>query len=116
MARIHEAAGARSIVTLHQRPVAWHRHGEPFDDFLVRLAEAPYGANDLVVQSAHQQGSCRMGTDSAISVVDPNGELHDTPGVWIGDGSAFPTAVGVNPMLTIMALAHRTARRILATA
>lgn len=42
-------------------------------------------------------------------------ELHDAPGVWIGDASAFPTSLGVNPMLTIMALARRTARRILAT-
>jgi choline dehydrogenase-like flavoprotein len=115
MARIHEAAGARSIVTLHQQPVEWHRGEAPLDDSLARLAEAPYGDNDLVVQSAHQQGSCRLGTDPTTSVADPNGQLHDTPGVWIGDGSAFPSAVGVNPMLTIMALAHRTARRILAT-
>jgi choline dehydrogenase-like flavoprotein len=35
--------------------------------------------------------------------------LHDTPGVWIGDASAFPTASGTNPMITVMALARRTA-------
>jgi choline dehydrogenase-like flavoprotein len=40
------------------------------------------------------------------------GELHDVPGVWIGDASALPTAPGVNPMLTIMALARRTAHAI----
>jgi choline dehydrogenase-like flavoprotein len=33
--------------------------------------------------------------------------------VWIGDASAFPTAPGVNPMVSIMALAHRTAGNIL---
>ena len=44
------------------------------------------------------------------SVAGPWGELHDTTGVWIGDASAFPTASGTNPMITIMALAHRTAR------
>jgi choline dehydrogenase-like flavoprotein len=33
-------------------------------------------------------------------------------GVWIGDGSAFPTASGTNPMVSIMALAHRTAEAI----
>ena len=43
------------------------------------------------------------------SVAGPFGELHDTPGVWIGDASAFPTASGTNPMITTMALAHRTA-------
>jgi choline dehydrogenase-like flavoprotein len=62
--------------------------------------------------SAHQMGTCRMGTDPADSVAGPWGELHDTKGVWIGDGSAFPTSSGVNPMMTIMALAHRTAEAI----
>ena len=60
-------------------------------------------------------GSCRMGSDPATSVADGRGELHDTKGVWIGDGSAFPTAPGVNPMVTIMSLAHRTAGKMLAT-
>jgi choline dehydrogenase-like flavoprotein len=54
-----------------------------------------------------------MGTDPADSVADTRGELHDTPGVWIGDSSAFPTSSGTNPMLTCMALARRTARRLL---
>ena len=35
-------------------------------------------------------------------------------GVWIGDGSAFPTPSGTNPMVSIMALAHRTADAIAA--
>jgi choline dehydrogenase-like flavoprotein len=54
-------------------------------------------------------GTCRMGGDPKTSVANPWGELHDTPGVWIGDGSAFPTPSGTNPMVSIMALAHRTA-------
>ena len=54
-----------------------------------------------------------MGKDPATSVADPWGQLHDTPGVWIGDASAFPTASGTNPMITTMALAHRTAANIL---
>ena len=52
---------------------------------------------------------------SQTSVANPWGELHDTPGVWIGDGSAFPTATGTNPMISIMALAHRTAEAIAGT-
>ena len=59
-------------------------------------------------------GTCRMGKDPHSSVADPWGQLHDTKGVWIGDGSAFPTASGTNPMITIMALAHRTAEAIAA--
>ena len=50
-----------------------------------------------------------MGTDPETSVAGPLGELHDVRGVWIGDGSAFPTSSGTNPMVSIMALARRTA-------
>ena len=57
-----------------------------------------------------------MGTDPATSVADPRGELHDIPGVWIGDGSAFPTSSGTNPMISIMALASRTADHVIAAA
>ena len=57
-------------------------------------------------------GTCRMGKDPATSVAGPEGELHDTPGVWIGDASAFPTSSGTNPMITIMALARRTGEAI----
>ena len=66
--------------------------------------------------AAHQMGTCRMGADPNTSVAGPTGELHDTPGVWIGDASAFPTASGTNPMITIMALAHRTAEQLAAAA
>jgi choline dehydrogenase-like flavoprotein len=63
----------------------------------------------MPIFSAHQTGSCRMGLDPASSPANPWGELHDCRGVWIGDGSAFPNASGINPMVTIMALARRTA-------
>jgi choline dehydrogenase-like flavoprotein len=66
--------------------------------------------------SAHQMCTCRMGVDRATSVAGPWGELHDVPGVWIGDGSAFPTSSGTNPMITIMALAHRNAEAVAAAA
>jgi len=53
-----------------------------------------------------------MGADAQTSVANPRGELHDVTGVWIGDASAFPTPTGTNPMITIMALASRTADHI----
>jgi choline dehydrogenase-like flavoprotein len=53
-----------------------------------------------------------MGRDPATSVANPWGEVHSTPGLWIGDASAFPSASGTNPMATIMALARRTAHAI----
>jgi choline dehydrogenase-like flavoprotein len=111
MARLHSAAGAKEIMTLHRKPVSW-KEGEDFDRFLRSIEEAPYDANEVAMFSAHQLGSCRMGVDPADSVADGRGELHDTKGVWIGDASAFPTASGVNPMVSIMALARRTAGEI----
>jgi choline dehydrogenase-like flavoprotein len=112
LARLHKAAGASQIFTLHSREVRW-RQGEDFEDYLSRLESASYGPCDVACFTAHQMGSCRMGSDPDDSVADGRGELHDVRGVWIGDASAFPTAPGVNPMVSIMALAHRTADELL---
>ena len=73
------------------------------------MKRIPFRAGGLKLFSAHQMGTCRMGIDPETSVAGPSGELHDTRGVWIGDGSAFPTSSGTNPMVSIMALARRTA-------
>ena len=57
--------------------------------------------------------SAKLGSDPQTSVAKPSGELHDTAGVWIADASGMPTCSGVNPMLSTMALAHRTATNML---
>jgi choline dehydrogenase-like flavoprotein len=115
LARLHHAAGAAEIFTLHADPVSWRR-GEDFDAFVREIEAAPYGPLDIVCFTAHQMGACRMGKDPATSVADGFGQLHDTKGVWIGDASAFPTAPGVNPMISIMSLAHRTAGHVVESA
>ncbi|MDP5182510.1 GMC family oxidoreductase [Blastococcus sp. BMG 814] len=106
LAQMHREAGAREIFTWHWTDHTWRR-GEDFDRYLASLAEAP--PEDHTAFSAHQMGSCRLGSSPDTSVADGRGELHDVRGVWIGDASALPTAPGVNPMITIMALAERTA-------
>jgi choline dehydrogenase-like flavoprotein len=63
--------------------------------------------------SAHYLGTCRMGRDPDTSVVDPWCRAHDVPNLFIADGSVFVTGAAVNPALTIMALATRTAEGIL---
>ncbi len=73
-------------------------------------------ANRLGVFTAHQMCSARMGADPKRSVADPDGAVRGVRGVWIADASAFPTASGVNPTMTIMALAMRNTRRMLARA
>ena len=107
MARVHEAAGAEEIAGLCAGLPRWQR-GDDLDAFVGDLAVHPAGGGRAPAVLAHQMGTCRMGGDPATSVANPEGELHDTPGVWIGDGSAFPSASGTNPMITIMALASRT--------
>ena len=110
MAKLHEAAGAEEL-WFGATPRVWKR-GEDLDAWCDELDAMHIGAGGLFIGSAHQMGSARMGTDPATSVARPTGELHDVDGVWIGDTSAFPTASGANPMLTCMALAHRTAEII----
>jgi choline dehydrogenase-like flavoprotein len=109
--RLHEAAGAHQIAPLAEGGPTWRR-GDDLAAFVDRVKRIPFRAGGYKLFSAHQMGSCRMGTDPQTSVAGPYGELHDTNGVWIGDGSAFPTSSGTNPMVSIMALAHRTAEAI----
>ncbi len=113
LARVHRAAGARQIVPLVTPPHTW-RDDQPFDPWLEALGRRSISANRILLFSAHQMSSCRIGTDPRTSVADPDGQVHGTPGVWVTDASAMPTASGVNPMLSLMALAHRTAMRMAA--
>ncbi|MEM9725467.1 MAG: GMC family oxidoreductase [Pseudomonadota bacterium] len=111
--RLLATAGAEEIILLGDAP-RW-RLGEDLDAYIDRVKQIPLGYGGIPVFSAHQMGTCRMGADPATSVADARGELHDTPGVWIGDASGFPTASGTNPMWSVMALAHRTAEHIAET-
>jgi choline dehydrogenase-like flavoprotein len=109
--RLHEAAGAHQIGPLAEGAPTWRR-GDDLEAFIAAVKRIPFRAGGYKLFSAHQMGTCRMGEDPQTSVAGPWGELHDTKGVWIGDGSAFPTSSGTNPMVSIMALAHRTAEAI----
>jgi choline dehydrogenase-like flavoprotein len=111
LTRIHEAAGAREIIGSGMRAPDWTR-GDDFESFVAALNSIEIVPREYITFSAHQMGTCRMGRDPATSVANPWGELHDSKGVWIGDGSGFPSASGTNPMATIMALARRTAHAI----
>ena len=71
-----------------------------------------WGSEHLPGESSHYLGTCRMGTNPPTSVVDPWCRTHDVPNLVIGDASVFVTGGGVNPALTISALATRTAEGI----
>jgi gluconate 2-dehydrogenase alpha chain len=65
------------------------------------------------VASSHDLGGTRMSDDPAAGVVDRTLRVHDTPGLYVYSGSVFPTCPGINPTLTIWALAALSAERLI---
>ncbi len=87
------------------------RHAEN----LMREIWTAAGAKDVwsYPRNAHIIGTCRMGTNGDDSVVNENGRSFDIANLYICDNSVFPSALSVNPALTIMALSLRTADKFL---
>jgi choline dehydrogenase-like flavoprotein len=109
LAQIYFAAGARRV----HLPVAGFDVLESIDD-LAKLRRATLRARDLDLSAYHPLGTARMGLDPASSVVGPDHQCHDTPGLYVVDGASVPTALGVNPQVTIMAMATRAAEKLAA--
>ncbi|HEY6829234.1 MAG TPA: GMC family oxidoreductase, partial [Gemmatimonadaceae bacterium] len=80
--------------------------------FARRILAAPVTANRCTVFSAHQMGTCRMGRERRVSVCDENGAVYGVKGLYVADASLFPASSGVNPMITVMALAKCVAGSI----
>jgi len=113
VARMHHAVGARQIITLHSERLAWDRDGrQSIDDFCNAIERASVAPNRLPLFSAHQMGTCRIGTEASSAVCDPTGAVFGMSGAYVADASLFPASSGVNPMITIMALARYVAQRI----
>jgi choline dehydrogenase-like flavoprotein len=81
--------------------------------FMSQALEAA-GGRDIwqEADTAHILGGCRMGSDPKDSVTNADGRCWDISNLWVCDGSLFPTSTGVNPSLTIQALACRIGHRI----
>ncbi|MGH2821182.1 MAG: GMC family oxidoreductase N-terminal domain-containing protein, partial [Actinomycetota bacterium] len=114
-ARVMEAAGAREVFAPHSDFISYvpgtpgaHQH------WAEETRRIGYRSGRVTTFSFHQMGSCRMGSDPARSAVDPDNETHEVRGLYVTDASCFPTASGVNPMLTVYAIANRAAKRITA--
>ena len=113
VARMHHAAGARQIITLHSDRLAWDREGrQSIETYCAAIESASVAPNRLPLFSAHQMGTCRIGTDRASAVCDPNGAVFGLNGAYVADASLFPASSGVNPMVTIMALARYVSQRV----
>ncbi len=120
-ARAHFAAGAQSIITLHNkrtridRPKGGAVSEQQFREYDRQVERHGMGPNRVMMFTAHQMGTCRMGADPNNAVVDGNHEVYGVKGLYVCDGSVFPGASGVNPMLSIMGLAHRASQHIKTT-
>ena len=116
--RVALAGGAHSVGTTYsprlmlegqaQRSPA-ERETQAFLREIERRGIVP---NHLILGTAHQMGTCRLGGSPKTSVADPYGEVYGARGLFIADASAFPSASGVNPMLTTMAIAYRVAQQV----
>lgn len=104
LADIFFAAGATKVFPgLHTVPVLTREQGT------AKIYQGRIHAKDLELQAFHPLGTCRMGADPKESVVDPQCRFYGFDNLFIADGSIFPTSLGVNPQLTIMAAAQKIA-------
>jgi choline dehydrogenase-like flavoprotein len=106
LARIFFAAGAREVIV----PI----DGVPTlrDGDVGPLRERAVRPRQISAMAFHPLGTARAGADPARSVVDPDLQVHGVGGLYVADGSVVPSSLGVNPQITIMALAARLARRL----
>jgi choline dehydrogenase-like flavoprotein len=106
-AEMCHAAGARRIYPF----VVGHTPLDSAAD-LEAFRRERLAPSDFVWTSYHPLGTCRMGRDPKTSVVDLDHAVHDVPGLYVVDGSTVRGPIGVNPQMTIMAMATRAAARI----
>jgi long-chain-alcohol oxidase len=109
-AQILEAAGARMIYSPHAKFCSY----EPgvrgsHETFTREMDAAGWGAGQVALFSFHIMGTARLGRSAATSVTSPDGECWEARNLYVMDGSSFPSASGVNPMISIEAIAHRNA-------
>lgn len=122
LAKIHYVQGATDIFPLIpgaspfvRDPAVPPNHGvndSRFQDWLSGLRNKGLPSPETMYVSAHQMGTCRMSIKEKEGVVDPTGKVWGTTGLYVADASIFPSASGVNPMITNMAISDYISRGI----
>lgn len=105
------AAGAAAAFSAHSQLTVFRRT----KDF-AKLDNLGWQAGEIGLFCFHQMGTARMGSQRARSVVSPTGRMWAYPNLYVADASIFPTSTGVNPQLTVYALADLVSDGILAEA
>jgi len=114
-ARILEAAGAHLVFSPHAKWCAYEpgRSGS-LDTFAQAMDSAGWDSGRVALFSFHLQGTARLGGSPQSSATNPEGQIWETRNLYVMDSSSFPTASGVNPMVSIEAVAHRNASALAA--
>jgi choline dehydrogenase-like flavoprotein len=129
LAKINYICGAREIfcaqpgVPLFTRPEVTSTAGKQeldssgindaaFNDWLAKLRKNGLPDPDTTFMSAHQMGSCRMGATAKKGAIDHFGRIWEADNLYVADASTFPSASGVNPMVTNMAISEWIGRNL----
>jgi choline dehydrogenase-like flavoprotein len=102
-AEIHFAAGATEVYPNIGRV------GALKFDRLADFEATAVKASELRLEAFHPMGTARISADPATGVCSADGSVNGVAGVYVADASLFPTSVGVNPMMTVIAFAKRVA-------
>ena len=113
-ARIFFAAGALRVHAPTANPELIER--ARMHDLETLIDERHFQSGRISISAAHLMGGCAMGRDARDSVTDSRGRVHGVPWLRVADSSLFPNALEINPYVTVMALADRTAQAVQADA
>jgi choline dehydrogenase-like flavoprotein len=105
-AEIHFAAGATEVYPNIPRAGVLKRGDLP------AFESTRFKPSELRLEAFHPMGTARIAADPRRGVCAPDGSVNGTPGLYVADASLFPTSVGVNPMMTIIAFAKQVAREV----
>jgi choline dehydrogenase-like flavoprotein len=105
-AEIHFAAGAREVYPNIGRASVLRPGG------VAEFEATRFKPSELRLEAFHPQGTARISADPAEGVCAADGSVNGVTGLHVADASLFPTAVGVNPMMTIIAFAKQVAARV----
>ena len=108
-AHILLAAGAQQVTIPFAQPLTLRSPDE-----LSQIEAHRYRPFDPVLTSVHPMGSLPMGNDARHSVVDEHGRHHQLQGLYVADGSIFPTSIGGPPQITIYTVGRRVGATIAA--
>ena len=81
-------------------------------DQIADLEASPPAVGALRLEAFHPMGTARMDADPGAGVVATDGALHGAEALYVADGSLLPSSIGVNPMMTIIAMASQVGRQL----